>query len=222
VVTTVGGSFWERLASGERRAIEQAAVRHTYRPEEYLCHEGDQSRHVIIVLSGHVRVLSHTADDREISIAIRRPGDIVGELSALHDRPRMATLQALERVEAITLPGSTFSRLCATRAKLSFALLLVISDRMHEAGRKHAEIGSAKASQRVYAQLLELALAQRRRNGVLEIRSGMTQQQLAESVATSRESYARTLRDLRSRGIVSTGRGWIVVHDIDELSRLAR
>ncbi|MET0133199.1 MAG: Crp/Fnr family transcriptional regulator [Kibdelosporangium sp.] len=215
-------SFWDRLPSGERQAIERVANRQRYRANDYLCHEGDQTRHVIIVLSGHVRVLSHTADDREIRIAIRRPGDIVGELAALHDQPRMATLQALEPVEALTLPGGRFSKLCEDRLKLSFTLLLVISARMREAEQRHAEMGSTKASQRVYTQLLELALAKGRRNGMAEIRSGLTQQQLAEDVATSRESYARTLRDLRSRGIVSTGRGWITVHDIDELSRLVR
>ncbi|MFD1046482.1 helix-turn-helix domain-containing protein, partial [Kibdelosporangium lantanae] len=56
----------------------------------------------------------------------------------------------------------------------------------------------------------------------VEIRHRSTQQQLAANAATSRESYARALRDLRERGIISTGRGWILVHQLDELQRLAR
>jgi CRP-like cAMP-binding protein len=222
-VGTDKDSFWGRLEPGDRKAIEGHATRRRYRAGDYLCHEGDQSKHVIVLLSGHVRVLSHTVDDREVVVGIRAAGDIVGEQAALHDNPRSATLQAIDAVEAITLAGSRFVALCKNKALLSWSLLYVVSDRLREVTRHRAEYSGGSASLRVYAQLTELALRQGKRNGAgIEIQHGTTQQQLAANAATSRESYARALRELRTHGIISTGRGWIVVHRMDELQNLAR
>jgi CRP/FNR family cyclic AMP-dependent transcriptional regulator len=221
-VDTGQDSFWGRLGPVDRKAIEVLATRRRYHAGDYLCHEGDQSKHVIVLLSGHVRVLSHTIDDREVVVGIRTAGDIVGEQAALYDNPRSATLQAIDAVEVITLAGSRFVALCQTQARLSWSLLHVVSNRLREVGRQRAEYGGGSASQRVYAQLAELAVQYGKRNGAgIEIQHESTQQQLAANAATSRESYARALRELRERGIISTGRGWIVVHRMDELQNLA-
>ncbi|MBP2323409.1 CRP-like cAMP-binding protein [Kibdelosporangium banguiense] len=215
-------SFWGRLAPAEREALEVAAARRRYAAGDYLCHEGDQTKHVIVVLSGHVQVISHTTDDREVVIAVRSAGDIVGEMAALYDQPRSATLQALDNVEAITLLSDRFTHLCQTRAKLTYALLGVVHARFGELNRQRAEYGGGSASRRVFAQLVQMAVQYGQSNGTgIEIKSGWTQQQLADNAATSRESYARALRSLRERGIITTGRGWIRVHRLDELRRLA-
>lgn len=222
-------SFWGRLGPAERKAIGSLATRRGYRPGDFLCHEGDETNHVIVVLSGSVRVLSHSIDDRAVVIGVRTAGDIIGEQAALDNRPRSATLQAVDDVEVITLTGSRFATLCQSHARLSWALLGVFSGRLRDMGRQRSEYGGGSASRRVFAQLVEMAVQSRtsrgRTNGsgsTIEIRHRSTQQQLAANAATSRESYARALRDLRERGIISTGRGWILIHRPDELQRLAR
>ncbi|NRN68357.1 cAMP-binding protein [Kibdelosporangium sp. 4NS15] len=216
-------SFWGRLTTAERGVIEQVSARRVYAAGDYLCHEGDQSRHVIVVISGHVQVITHTLDGREVVIALRSAGDILGEMAALYDQPRTATLRALDKVEAFTIPSNRFTHLCQTRAKLSWTLLGVLHARFGELNQQRAEYGGGSASQRVYAQLAQMAVEHGARDGAtIEIKAGLTQQQLADNAATSRESYARALRVLRDRGIISTGRGWIRVHRLDELRKLAR
>jgi len=90
--------FWFRLGPAERAMIERNAARRGYRPGEFLCRQGDTSRHVLVMRSGNVRVLAATPDGREVVIAVRTTGDIVGELAALDRGPRSATLQALDEV----------------------------------------------------------------------------------------------------------------------------
>ena len=55
VVSTGQDSFWGRLAPADRKAIEEVSARRRYAAGDYLCHEGDQTKHVIVVLSGHVQ-----------------------------------------------------------------------------------------------------------------------------------------------------------------------
>ncbi|MCU1430746.1 MAG: cyclic nucleotide-binding protein, partial [Actinomycetia bacterium] len=47
----------------------------------------------------------------------------------------------------------------------------------------------------------------------------LTQEELAGWVGASRESVARALRTLRDRGVISTGRRRVVVHDGAALAR---
>jgi CRP/FNR family cyclic AMP-dependent transcriptional regulator len=77
--------------------------------------------------------------------------------------------------------------------------------------------------QRVVTLLLDLAtrLGKPGADGV-HIASPFTQQELAETASTSRESMARVLRELREEGTITTGRGQFVIHRIERLRDLVR
>jgi CRP/FNR family transcriptional regulator, cyclic AMP receptor protein len=49
----------------------------------------------------------------------------------------------------------------------------------------------------------------------------LTQQELASLIASSRESIVRSLRSLRARRLVTTGRRRITIRDLDRLRRQA-
>src|ERR1700712_459521 len=126
--------FWTKLGPAEKVAIEQAARRRKYLPNDILCREGDKSSDVLIIRSGHVRVLTTGADAQPMLLAVRMPGDIVGELAPLDDSPRMATLQALDAVEVLILPGSRFTRLWQTTPRLAWVLLGIVAGRLRDNG----------------------------------------------------------------------------------------
>lgn len=215
--------FWFRLGTAERAVIERNSTRRAYDPGAFLCRQGDHSRHVLVVRSGAVRVLATTSDGREVVIAVRTTGDILGELAALDSGPRSATLQALDRVEVLALSGARFASLCQTEPRLAWALLGVVAGRLRDTGRQWAEFGGGSALRRVAALLLELAVLHGKTTGDdVEIVPPATQEELASTAAMSRESYVRVLRDLRERGLISTGRRQVVIHRIGDLRRLAR
>ncbi|WP_158882263.1 Crp/Fnr family transcriptional regulator [Amycolatopsis anabasis] len=216
-------SFWEKLGPAERDSIERIATRRTFAPGDFLCHQGDQTRNVHVVRSGHVRVLATGPDAREVVIAVRTPGDVIGELAALDNSPRSATLQALTPVDVLTVPGARFARLCQAEPRLSWVLLAVIANRLRDADRQWLEFGGGSVLRRVAALLLELAVRHGKPTGVgVEIATPATQDELAATVATSRESLARVLRELRARGLITTGRRRVTIHRMAELERLAR
>jgi CRP/FNR family cyclic AMP-dependent transcriptional regulator len=215
--------FWYRLGPAERAVIERNSTRRAYEPGTFLCRQGDHSRHVLVVRSGTVRVLATTSDGREVMIAVRTIGDILGELAALDAGPRSATLQALDRVEVLALSGARFASLCQTEPRLAWALLGVVAGRLRDTGRQWAEFGGGSALRRVAALLLEMAVLHGRTTGAgVEIVPPATQEELASTAAMSRESYVRVLRDLRERGLISTGRRQVIIHRIADLQRLAR
>lgn len=83
-----------------------------YGPRSVLVHQDEPSTHVVIILAGWTKVTRSTANGYEALLALRGPGDVVGEGSAVSGRPRSATVTTLGKVEAVTLyrHGRTFSR----------------------------------------------------------------------------------------------------------------
>jgi CRP/FNR family cyclic AMP-dependent transcriptional regulator len=214
--------FWDELDTADQEVLAKSARRRTFRRGETVCREGDLSSGVLLVLSGHVRIVNGTPDGREVVVGIRGPGDVVGELAAIDAMPRSATIEALEDLEVLEIPGDRFVLLCRTESRISWALLLVLSSRLRSIGRQWLDLGSGAASRRVAAQLMQLAVQHGvRRGGDIEITVPATQAELAMTAAISRESWARATRDLRRQGVISTGRRQVTIHRLGELRRLA-
>src|SRR5437773_4466341 len=94
----VGVVFLDRLSPSDRRDLVAEGRRIRLRAGTTGLVEGQVSGQVLLLLEGHVRACSTTADGHESLLAVRRPGDIVGELSALDGRPHSATVSAFEAV----------------------------------------------------------------------------------------------------------------------------
>ncbi|WP_370942402.1 Crp/Fnr family transcriptional regulator [Amycolatopsis sp. cg5] len=219
--------FWARLGPAERGAIERIATRRTFATGEFLCRQGESASNVVIVLSGHVKVVTSgtgETDGREVVVAVRSTGDVIGEMAAMENGVRSATVEALDTVEVLTMPGPRFVTLCQKEPKLSWTLSVVLAGRLRDVGSKWVDYGGGGTTMsRVVALLLEMAV-QHGRHTVhgIEIDTPATQQELASTAATSRESWGRVLRELRSKGLISTGRRKVTIHRLAELQRLAR
>ena len=46
-----------------------------------LCMEGDPSTHLLVLLAGWAKVISSTVEGHEMVLALRGPGDVIGELA---------------------------------------------------------------------------------------------------------------------------------------------
>ncbi|GAA3434736.1 Crp/Fnr family transcriptional regulator [Kutzneria kofuensis] len=134
-------------------------------------------------------------------LAVCGPGEVLGELSAIDGRPRSATMTAIDAVDVLSLPAVRLQGLCDAHPRIAWSLLEVIAQRLRETDQQRAEYGGGSTMQRVVTLLLDLAnrLGKAGVDGV-HIASPFTQQELAETASTSRESMARVLRELRERG----------------------
>ena len=213
-----GVPFLDRLSPADRRDLLAQGRRVRLRTGTTTLIEGQVSGQVLFLLQGHVRACSTAPDGRESLLAIRRPGDLIGELSALDGRPHSATVSAMEAVEAVVVPASSFRTYLRTHGDAAFAVLDLITDRLRDSDRKRAEFGSMDAAGRVAARLAELAEqhGEATAKGV-EIELALSQEELASWVSASREAVSRALRLFRERGWIATRRRGITVLDLDAL-----
>ncbi|MFI6445048.1 Crp/Fnr family transcriptional regulator [Kitasatospora sp. NPDC050543] len=214
--------FVVRLEAEDRQALLASGSRLVFPVRQVLLREHEPSAHVLILLSGWTKVTSAAANGYEALLALRGPGDIVGEGAALSGRHRSATVTALGQVEALAVEAERFGALLDQRPAISKKLLALIADRMRDSDRRRLQYAALNVQERLALLLLELIRShgQETQEGV-HLTPGLTQSELAGSVGASREAVARLLKGLRERGIVRTERRGLVVIRPDVLRRMA-
>ncbi|PSJ28984.1 transcriptional regulator [Streptosporangium nondiastaticum] len=215
--------FVVRLEAEDRQALFASATPLVFSARQVLLREHEPTAHVLILLSGWTKVTSAAANGYEALLALRGPGDIVGEGAVLSGRPRGATVTALGQVETLAVDADRFSRLLDERPDISRKLLALTADRMRDSDRRRLQYAALNVQERLALLLLELIRShgEEAEDGV-QLTPGLTQSELAGSVGASREAVARLLKGLRERGIVRTGRRGLVVMRPDVLRRMAR
>ena len=131
--------FIERLTDRDRQDLMSMGRSIHLRSGATALIEGQVSGQVVLIERGYVRVWTTAEDGHESLLAIRRPGDLVGELSALDGRPHSASVSALEPVEARIILAGTFRDYLATHPSAAFAVLELLTERLRDADRKRAE-----------------------------------------------------------------------------------
>ncbi|HWM56810.1 MAG TPA: Crp/Fnr family transcriptional regulator [Pseudonocardia sp.] len=214
--------FMARLDPGDRSALTQRGRQRRWPAGASLFLEGESCSTVVIVVSGRVKIFSLTEQGEEIVLAVRGPGALLGELSAVDGEPRSASVSALEPVLALVVPIAAFTDFLRQHGPAALALLQMITAKLRDSDRKRAEFAAYDIPARVARRLVELAdrFGEPDEHGV-RISVALSQDELAGWVGASREAVAKALRVLRSRGYLTTGRRTMTVLDIDGLRRRA-
>jgi CRP-like cAMP-binding protein len=217
----LGCTFWQQLDSQQRAVLRTAGRSRDYQAREVIIHAGSQDRHAVVLLKGRARVMADTRSGRGAILALRGPGDIVGELPVLDGGPRSATVEAIDQVRGLILEPAGFRTVLQLHPGILNLLTAVVAGRLREADRRRAELSTVGVLARTAAVLLDLA-------GECAVATGQpvhvpigSQADLAGLAGTSRESIVRALAGLRQRGAVRTGRGSVTILDIAQLRALA-
>jgi len=208
------------LAEPELARVAEVAVPRLFAAAEVVFREGDESDTCYVVRSGHARATREHQDGRSITLARFGPGDIFGELAMFDNERRSATVEALEPTEAIAILGGDMRRLLREHPDIAVKLIAAIARRLRETNERLARQSFQTVQSRVaavIAQLVEAARAEGAGDG--DVLITVTQAEVAQLAGSSRESASRFLAVLERAGIISQGRGRLLVHDPDALAR---
>lgn len=193
-------------------------TRRRYPRGSTLLNEGDRSDRMIIIVGGRAKVSYFTAEGREVLLAIRGPGDLLGELSALDGEPFSATVTALDDVDALTMTVEQFRTVLTQEPEVALSLFKTLSRRQRDADRKRVEFGAYDSVGRVASRLVELAetFGEDTLDGI-RITLPLTQEELAGWTGCSREAVAKALQSLRNKDLIETHRRGVTVRDVEGL-----
>ncbi len=216
-------AFLWTLTPDELEALTTLGRRQRYPKGAPMFVEGEQSDRVLAILDGRVKVSLVTADGKEVVLAVRGPGDLLGELAFIDGEPRSASATALDPVSSIVIPAEDFTRYLEKHPRIALLLLRMVSRRLRDADRKRAEFAAFDTVGRVASRLLELADRFGEPSGPdgILITLPLTQEELAGWTGSSREAVSKALSTLRSLGFIETRRRAITIRDANGLRKRA-
>jgi CRP-like cAMP-binding protein len=206
--------------------IADLAVPRAFEPGQVVFREGDASDTCYIVRSGRARAVREHSGGRTITLATFGPGDIFGELALFEDERRSATVEAIEPTSVVAVLGPDMRRLMVEHPGISARLVIALGRRLRETNERLSRQSFQTVQSRVAVVLSELVAQElaEGKEGEQEESSGdvlvtATQADLAQLAGSSRESASRFLAVLERAGVISQGRGRLVVHDPQALEQ---
>ncbi|MDH3658613.1 MAG: Crp/Fnr family transcriptional regulator [Alphaproteobacteria bacterium] len=185
--------------------------------------KGDPGTSMMAVLSGRVRISAYSEDGREIILNIVEPGQLFGEIALLDGKERSADATAMGKTALLVLDRRDFLPFLERNPKIAVQLIEVLCSRL----RRTSEMVESIAFLDFGARLARLLLQMSEHYGV-ETNAGLlidlkiSQADLGNLIASTRESVNRQLSAWTQEGVIAIDHGKITILDREILEFTAQ
>ncbi|MCM3904918.1 MAG: Crp/Fnr family transcriptional regulator [Pyrinomonadaceae bacterium] len=188
----------------EVRGLDVVKLSKYYPRGSVLFVEGQRPRGVYVLCEGRAKVSISSAEGKTLVLRIALPGDLLGLNSALTGLPHDATVATLENCRIDFVSRADFTKLLdrskIARVSLSEALSRQLSEVIE---RARSLLLSQSAAEKLARLLLKWCdeLGKPTPQGI-RLNHGLTQEEIAQMICSSRETVSRLLTELKLKQIV--------------------
>ena len=167
-----------------------------FQPRDFLFTTGEAPDRVYLLLKGRVKVFQVAENGKEVILDVARKGDVVGDMAIVEDGERIASAQTLDEAVAVSISWEDFSHLLQQSPRLAFAMAELMAGRLAGMQRSFLSMASKPVSARIADALLDRSV-----DGEIEL--GLTHQEFAQTLATSRETVTALLSRFVTMGALT-------------------
>ena len=191
--------------------------------EQAIYFEGDPGEYLYLVAMGKVKLMRHTSAGREVLLDILRGGEYFGSLSVPGGRGYTETAMAQTDCCILQISSSNFEKVLNTYPDVTMRVLNAVGQRLEESQEIVKQLSVYSTEQRIAAALVRLAkkMGEQKQEGTL-IQLPFSRQDLAAMTGTTVETVSRVMSRFSEEGLISTGRKWVEVNDLEHLEQIAK
>jgi CRP-like cAMP-binding protein len=191
--------------------------------EQAIYFEGDPGEYLYLVAMGKVKLMRHTSAGREVLLDILRGGEYFGSLSVPGGRGYTETAMAQTDCCILQISSSNFEKVLNTYPDVTMRVLNAVGQRLEESQEIVKQLSVYSTEQRIAAALVRLAkkMGEQKQEGPL-IQLPFSRQDLAAMTGTTVETVSRVMSRFSEEGLISTGRKWVEVNDLEHLEQIAK
>jgi CRP-like cAMP-binding protein len=202
------------LPESERAALLSAGLPVQFGDDDFLVRQGDVGECCYLLTDGMVKVTVAAESGAETTLAMRGPGDLIGEFAVIDGKPRTATAIAVGQVAAIRIGRAVYDGL-SQRHPLTVAQHLVAKLRAET--DRHVAERTWEARQLLAQVLYEFAENYGKQVDDGAVLAPITQAELGKLAGVGVSTTERELAKLRKAKIIDTRYGRILVRDMEYL-----
>ena len=216
------GSLFSKLSERELDALVQVSRVKKLRAREELFHKGDPGRQVYLISKGRLKAITTSAEGDDVVFSIMAPGEVFGELALLSSGRRTATVIAIETSELIVLDRREFLPFLRAHPEAAITLLEVLAYRCLRISELLEDTTFLNLPARLAKKLVSLSRVHgtQKPEGI-RIDLKLSQAEIGDLVATTRESVNKQMKAWSEEGLVSMKSGIVTIHRVDDLEALA-
>jgi CRP/FNR family transcriptional regulator, cyclic AMP receptor protein len=183
--------------------------------------EGQAPRGIFMLCQGQAKLSTGSREGKTFIVRMLKPGEVLGLHEVVTTNPYELTAETTQPSQLSFVSREDFIRFVKEHGDALLRTAQHISRDCQEAYEVARTMGlSHSATWRIAKFLLASATEGKVANGVLRAKLGMTHEQMAQVVGTSRETITRILADLRKRDIVELRGSTLIIHNKTALEQL--
>ena len=213
--------LFKAMQPEEVDAILDFATERRFRRGQVVFQKGDTGSSMMAVLSGRVRISAVNADGKEITLNVINPGEVLGEIALLDGQPRSADASAIEDTVLLVVERRNFLPFLTNNQQLASRLLAVLCEKLRSTSLALEQIALFDLEARLARLILKLAADYGRPSADgTRIEMKLSQRDISNLVASSRESVNKQLAIWRDSGVLAIEDGRIIVRRSEDLEAL--
>lgn len=184
--------------------------------------EGERAEDVYLIQSGSVRISKDTESGKLLTLRIAGPNSYIGETAVFCEVVyHSLSANAVEPTKVLTLNRGLLEKYLTSDSERMMEWMKVIQTHNLKNQTRFRDLLLHGKKGALFSTLVRLSntYGVRQEDGSILIDYPLTNQELANFCATSREVVNRMLNDLKSGQIVTFNKSIITIHDLDYLRR---
>lgn len=198
--------------------IESSAEKR-YKQKQLVFAEGKHPQYLFYLKSGKVKASKINEDGKELTVGLYSPGDYMGYIALLEDKPYKVTTRALEASNIMRIPRKNFFELMNRHSDLPLQFIQVLVQNNNIKAEQMVHLAYNSLRKRVASSLIRLknkfSLDPKE-----EVLLKMTREELARLSGTTTESLIRTLSDFKNEKLIQIEGRAIRILDEDGLKNM--
>src|SRR5690606_25673111 len=188
----------------------------------HLFQEGENADEFYFIQSGSVQISKETENGKELTLRICGPTSIVGGCSLFGEQTNHTmTAKALKHTEMLSIKKESLEMLLTEQPSLmtEYIKWVQIENLKNQSIIRDLVMNGKKGA--IYSTLIRLAntfgIPDENQNIVIHF--NLTNTDIANLCATTREMVNRELNDLKKKGILTFNNSYITIHDLEYLKQ---
>jgi CRP-like cAMP-binding protein len=180
------------------RELADHLIERRFPRDSTIVQEGQPGDYMYVLREGRVKVTKLSGAGREQILEILSAGAFFGEMALLDPPERSASVKSLDPVRLLALSRHDFLQALSRSPGLAMAVIRELARRLRRADEQASHMPYQSVKDRTRELLLRLA-TEPAEDG-WRVSPALTHQEVADMVATSRETVTRAVKQLKQDG----------------------
>jgi len=133
---------FSKLDSSKLKLLAFTSEALTYTDGQILFKQNETADSAFVIMDGEVEIVGEREDGELVPLLTRGRNELIGEMAALSNAPRSATIRARGRLKVLRIPNEQFVKILIENPEVALSVMRELSDKL---AKSHAEVERLEA-----------------------------------------------------------------------------